>query len=168
MFKLKVGRVLLSHNFSKKTLRTLIFRVGRSDVYVLTYESIHYPINGDSLEGIYLFARVCNVPVFGVRAVDCWKWHSGHYFHYSPPPVFFLFSPSRSFLMEGVLGSKNLFYEGACGERVPPSQLGWYLDLVAPSFPSLGKLDQFILWQTNQHERVLGKLSLLINISKSD
>ena len=36
---------------------------------------------------------------------------SGHYFHhYFFPPVFF-FSPSSPFLIEGVLGSKNLFSE---------------------------------------------------------
>ena len=50
------------------------------------------------------------------RAVDCWQWRSCHYFHpyflflffpvFSPP---FFFSPSRPFLIEGVLGSKNLF-----------------------------------------------------------
>ena len=57
-------------------------------------------------------ARACGVPAVGVRAVDCWQWRSGHYFHQSFPffPVFFLFcfSPSRPFLIEGVLESKNL------------------------------------------------------------
>ena len=32
-------------------------------------------------------ARACGVPQVGVRAVDCWQWHSGHYSHQS-----FLFS----------------------------------------------------------------------------
>ena len=45
------------------------------------------------------FWRACGVPAVGVRAVDCWQWRSGHYFHPSflffpcffPPffPVFF-------------------------------------------------------------------------------
>ena len=34
-------------------------------------------------------ARACGVPVVGVRAVDCWQWRSGHYFH----PSFLLFFP---------------------------------------------------------------------------
>ena len=61
----------------------------------------------------FVLARACGVPAVGVRAVDCWQWRSGHYFH----PYFlllfsrFFFSPSRPFLIEGVLGSKNLFSE---------------------------------------------------------
>ena len=63
-----------------------------------------------------ILARACGVPAVGVRPVDCWQWRSGHYFHsyfllffpfFSPP----FFSPSRPFLIEGVLGSKNLFCE---------------------------------------------------------
>ena len=50
-----------------------------------------------------ILARACGVPVVGVRAVDCWQWRSGHYFHLSFlffPPVFFsgfsgFFPPSR-------------------------------------------------------------------------
>ena len=37
----------------------------------------------------WLLARACGVPAVGVRAVDCWQWRSGHYFH----PSFLLFFP---------------------------------------------------------------------------
>ena len=59
-----------------------------------------------------VLAQAGGVPAVGVRAVDCWQWRTGHYFH---PYFLFLFSrfsrfsPSRPFLIEGVLGSKNLF-----------------------------------------------------------
>ena len=73
-----------------------------------------------------LLARACGVPAIGVRAVDCWQWRSGHYFHNSfffpfihfPPPFFFS-PPLRPFLIEGVLGSKNLFSK-SCLERPKP------------------------------------------------
>ena len=67
--------------------------------------------------GEFILAQAC-----GVSAVDCWQWCSGHYFHMSFLffPVFFTpffpFPPSRPFLLEGVLGSKNLFCE-SCLER---------------------------------------------------
>ena len=64
---------------------------------------------------ISLLARACGVPAVGVRAVDCWQWRSGHYFHQSflffPPRFFSRFSPSRPFLQERLLASKNLFSE---------------------------------------------------------
>ena len=69
-----------------------------------------------------LLARAFGVPAVGVRAVDCWQWRSGHYFHpyflffFFPRFFPFFFSPSRPFLIEGVLGSKNLFSE-SCLER---------------------------------------------------
>ena len=40
--------------------------------------------------------------------LTCWQCRSGHYFHQS---FFIFFSPSSLFLIEGVLGSKNLFSE---------------------------------------------------------
>ena len=60
-----------------------------------------------------ILARACGVPAVGVRVVDCWQWRSGHYFHPSFPFSFFFpfFPLSRPFLIEGVLGSKNLFSE---------------------------------------------------------
>ena len=59
-------------------------------------------------------AQVFGVPAVGVWAVDCWQWRSGHFFHPSFPFLFFplfFFPPSQPFLIEGVLGSKNLFSE---------------------------------------------------------
>ena len=63
-------------------------------------------------------ARAGGVPAIGVRAVDCWQWRSGNYFHQSFLfSRFFPISPlSRPFLIEGVLGSKNLFGK-SCLER---------------------------------------------------
>ena len=52
-------------------------------------------------------------PAVGVWAVNCWQWRSGHYSHQSLP---FFSSPSQSFLIEGVLWSKNLF-SNSCLER---------------------------------------------------
>ena len=53
---------------------------------------------------------------------------SGHYFHhYFFPPVFF--SPSSPFLIEGVLGSKNLFSESY-------SEQPYYLREVISDFDS--------------------------------
>ena len=54
-----------------------------------------------------LLAWACGVPAVGVRAVDCWQWRSGHYFHPSflfffPfffPPFFSRFSPPVFFLL---------------------------------------------------------------------
>ena len=94
-----------------------------------------------------------------VRAVDCWqmtKWPLfSSVFSFFPP--FFLFPPSRPFLIEAVLGSKNLFCESclecpqtrtprpfwikwavrccrrcgfAGGEPVPPAPLGWYFSSI--------------------------------------
>ena len=46
-----------------------------------------------ALEGnkwpVCILARACGVPAVGVRAVDCWQWRSGHYFH----PSFLFFFP---------------------------------------------------------------------------
>ena len=58
-------------------------------------------------------ARAGGVPAVGARAVDCWQRRSGHYNHQSFL-IFFpsrFFPPSRPFLIEGGLGSKNLFSE---------------------------------------------------------
>ena len=41
-------------------------------------------------------AQACGIPVVAVRAVECWQWRSGHYFHPYFPfffPPFFFFSP---------------------------------------------------------------------------
>ena len=47
MSELQVGRVFLSHTFSKKKVWTKILRVGRSDIDVYTYKSMQNPDNGD-------------------------------------------------------------------------------------------------------------------------
>ena len=39
-----------------------------------------------------ILARACGVPAVDVRAVDCWQWRSGHYFH-----LYFLSFFSRFF-----------------------------------------------------------------------
>ena len=50
MSKLLVGRVLLIHTFSKKKVWTKIFRVGRSDIDVHTFESMQNSKLGDDRE----------------------------------------------------------------------------------------------------------------------
>ena len=86
--------------------------------HIASYSNLFRYIHCKSSLDKYAKLAACGVPADGVRVVDCWQWRSGHYFHQSflfiPvfPPVFFLFfSPSRPFLIEGVLGSKNSFSE---------------------------------------------------------
>ena len=63
-----------------------------------------------------ILVRACGVPAVIVRAVDCWQWRSGHYSHQSFLLRSLFFSPLLPFLIEGVLGSKNLFSK-SCLER---------------------------------------------------
>ena len=72
---------------------------------------------------VLVLARACGVPAVGIRAVDCWQWRS----------FFPFFSPSRPFLIEGVLGSKNLFNESCLEYPKTPSapwRPYWILDLL--------------------------------------
>ena len=55
MSKLQVGRVFLSHTFAKKKVWTKMFRVGRSDIDVHTYKSIHNPKQGDGRDLFLVF-----------------------------------------------------------------------------------------------------------------
>ena len=62
MSKLWVGRVFLSHTFSKKKVWTYFFRVGRSNIDVHTYKNMQNPKHG-----------IC------IDILDCWLnfSHSG-------------------------------------------------------------------------------------------
>ena len=48
---------------------------------------------------VWILAGGCGVPAVNVLAVNCWQWHSGHYFHQSfflsPLPFFSCFSPEK-------------------------------------------------------------------------
>ena len=99
-------------------------KIKNAPILIYTQNAFYHPVAYllklsplcPSLVHLTILVRACSVPAVGVRAVDCWQWRSGHYFHpfflcffpvFSPP----FFSPLRPFLIEGVLGSKNLFSE---------------------------------------------------------
>ena len=88
------------------------FTENSAKIINLMFEPFPYYVTQCSKELIRFF---CCMSVWrsSVRVVDCWQWRSGHYSHQSFP-VFF--PQSRPFLIEGVLGSKNLFSE-SCLER---------------------------------------------------
>ena len=99
---------LLPFFFSSIVVTILVQANDRDSLYLATYLNLYVHL-------FAILARALGVPVVGVRAVDCWQQRSGHYFHQSFP-FFPLFPQSRPFLIEGVLGSKNLFSE-SCLER---------------------------------------------------
>ena len=69
----------------------------------------HHPTLLPAYKIKHLLVRACGIPAVGIRAVDCWQWRNGQYFHQSFfPSISRFFSSVATFSHRRSARIKNL------------------------------------------------------------